>query len=57
MDKRMSKKKAINASDYEKRPPPVCRDCGQVMFEIGLMCLNHGGKLYQCPEDKTIEIN
>jgi len=38
---------------------PKCKDCGQFMFEIGgtgKYIQDREQKLYQCPEDKTIEL-
>lgn len=55
-----------------KEETPICRDCGQSMFEIGgigksirtgrvtdggfVLAGEREAKLYQCPEDKTVAI-
>lgn len=46
-----------------KKEAPKCKDCGQPMFEVGVIPTDVGfgmtmgtKTLYQCPEDKTIAI-
>lgn len=35
---------------------PDCSDCDAQLISKGEICTSHGGKLYQCPKCKIIEI-
>ncbi len=53
----MTMPKPDERGEKKEREIPICRNCGLEMFEIGCMCTNHGSRIYQCPEDKTIAIS